>query len=110
MEKGLLTVFEYYFFKSDPESSVCYDTFISLFVKLAKGPCDEKAKFMVALMKQNSNDGTLTISNATEVSVFLHYNEILHADVEAHLPCGQGLFGAHDYPWLYSKHSYFIGC
>jgi hypothetical protein len=96
MEKGLLTAFEYYFFKSDPQSSVCYDTFISLFVKLAKSPCDEKVKFMVALLKQNSNDGALTISNVTEVSVFLRYNEILHADIEAHVPCAQGLFGARD--------------
>jgi hypothetical protein len=87
MEKGLLTVFEDYFFKSGPESSVRYETFISLFVKLVKNPCDEKAKFMVTLLKRNSSDGALTISNVTEVSVFLCYNETLHADIEAHVPC-----------------------
>ncbi|PNF39974.1 hypothetical protein B7P43_G15965 [Cryptotermes secundus] len=66
MERGLLTLFEDYFFKSDPEKSIYYDTFISLFVKLAKDPCDEKVKFMVSLLKQNSSDGALTVSNITE--------------------------------------------
>jgi hypothetical protein len=77
MERGLLTLYEDYFFKSDPESSIRYDTFISLFVKLAKDPCDEKVKFMVSLLKQNSSDGALTVSNVMEVSVFLCYDEIL---------------------------------
>lgn len=77
MERGLLTLFEDYFFKSDPEGSICCDTFISLFVKLAKDPCDEKVKFMVSLLKQNSRDGALTVSNVMEVSVFLCYDEIL---------------------------------
>jgi hypothetical protein len=70
MDKGLLTLFENYFFKNDSGSSVHYDTFVSLFVKLAKDPCDEKIKFMVMLLKQNSTDGVLTVSNVMEVSVY----------------------------------------
>jgi hypothetical protein len=69
MDRGLFTLFEDYFFKSDPERSIRYDTFISLFVKLAKVPCDEKVKFIVSLLKQNSSDGPLTINNIIEVSV-----------------------------------------
>lgn len=97
MERGLLTLFEDYFFKSDPERSIRYDTFISLFVKLAKDPCDEKVKFMVSLLKQNGSDGVLTVSNIMEVSVFLCYDEILQTNIESHVSCVQGLFGAHDW-------------
>jgi hypothetical protein len=72
MEKGLFALFEDYFFKNNPESPVHYDTFISLFIKLAKVPRDEKVKFMVSLLKQNSSDGVLTFYDVMEVSVFLY--------------------------------------
>jgi hypothetical protein len=72
MEKGLLSLFEDYFFKNKPKSPVPYDTFISLFIKLAKVPYDEKVKFMVSLLKQSSSDGVLTFNNVMEVSVFFY--------------------------------------
>jgi hypothetical protein len=101
MEKGLITLFEDYLFKNDPGSSVHYDTFISLFVKLAKDPCEEKVKFIVSLLKQNSSDGALTASNVIEVSVFLCYDAILQPDIEVRVSCAHGLFGGHDWTWLF---------
>ncbi|XP_021914085.1 TLD domain-containing protein 1 isoform X2 [Zootermopsis nevadensis] len=62
MENGLLALVEDYFFKNNPKSPVPFDTFISLFIKLAKDPCGEKVKFIVSLLKQNSSDGVLTFS------------------------------------------------
>jgi hypothetical protein len=81
MEMGLFTLFEDYFFKTNPKSPVHYDTFISLFIKLAKGPFDEKIKFVVSLLKQSSSNGDLTLNNLLEVSVFFCYYEILWVDI-----------------------------
>jgi hypothetical protein len=71
VEKGLLAVFEDYFFKNNPKSVVHYDSFIKLFIRLTKVPCDKKVKFMVYLLKHNNSNGVLTFSNVIEVSVFL---------------------------------------
>jgi hypothetical protein len=71
MERALYTLFEDYFYESSPKSTIQYDKFISLFVKLAKDPCDEKIRFMVSVLKCNTRDGALTYDNIMEVSIFL---------------------------------------
>jgi hypothetical protein len=71
MERALYALFEDYFYKSNPKSTIHYDKFISLFVKLAKDPCDEKIRFVVSMLKHNMTDGALTYSNVMEVSIFL---------------------------------------
>jgi hypothetical protein len=70
MERALYTLFEDYFYKSSPKSTVQYDRFVSLFVKLAKDPCDEKIRFVVSMLKCNARDGALTYNNTMEVSIF----------------------------------------
>lgn len=66
MERALYTLFEDYFYESSPKSTIQYDKFISLFVKLAKDPCDEKIRFMVSVLKCNTRDGALTYDNIME--------------------------------------------
>lgn len=66
MERPLYTLFEDYFYKSNPKSTIEYDKFISLFVKLAKDPCDEKIRLVVSMLKHNAPDGALTYSNIME--------------------------------------------
>jgi endonuclease III-like uncharacterized protein len=71
MERTLYMLFEDYFYKNNPKSTIQYDKFISLFVKLAKDPCDEKIRFVVCMLKHNTTDGVLTYSNIIEVSMYL---------------------------------------
>lgn len=64
-------LFEDYFYKNSPKSTIHYDKFISLFVKLTKDPCDEKIKFIVSMLKHNTSDGALICSSIVEVSIWL---------------------------------------